>query len=165
MRMSAAPIACQIAPATPADVPALVTLLGELFTQEEEFAPDPAAQERGLRAILAEPALGQIFVARAAETAPGPVLGMANLLFTVSTALGGRVALLDDFVVSASARGQGIGSALLEWLFEFARDAGIGRINLQTDLSNHAAQRLYARHGFARSNMLVYSRAIGGESG
>ncbi len=154
-----APRPISIRSASSADVPALVQLLGELFAQEVEFAPDPAAQEQGLRAILADPQLGRVFVARAADDS-GPVLGMANLLFTISTALGGRVALLDDFVVSSRARGRGVGSALLESLFRFAREAGLLRINLQTDLENSGAQRLYERHGFVRSSMLLYSRSL-----
>jgi len=36
-----------ISPATAADIPALARLLSELFSQEAEFAPDPAAQHRG----------------------------------------------------------------------------------------------------------------------
>lgn len=65
-----------VSEATPADVPALVGLLGELFAQEVEFTPDPVAQEQGLRAILADPRLGRVFIARAADDS-GSVLGMA----------------------------------------------------------------------------------------
>lgn len=139
----------QLGAATPADVPALCALLGELFAQEAEFCPDPPAQARALQRIIGDPALGAILVARR----DGAVVGMVNLLYTVSTALGERVALLEDMVVSAAARGNGIGSALLRAAIAHAGKAGCKRITLLTDPDNTAAQRFYARHGFTPSNM------------
>jgi len=71
-----------------------------------------------------------------------------------STALGGRVALLEDMVVRPDARGRGAGSLLLRAAVEFARAAGCLRITLLTDADNAAAQRFYARHGFGQSAMI-----------
>jgi GNAT superfamily N-acetyltransferase len=146
----------RITPATPADIPALAGLLSQLFTQEVEFSPDPEAQRRGLARIIADPAIGIILVAKEDDA----VLGMANLLFTVSTALGERVAILDDFVVTASARGGGIGGKLLDEAIAVARQNGCKRISLMTDRINEAAQRLYARHGFAVSSMIPFRRSL-----
>jgi ribosomal protein S18 acetylase RimI-like enzyme len=63
--------------ATIDDVPRMAELLGMLFTQEAEFAPDRAAQERGLRMIddfVVDPAYrgqggGSMLLAAAIETA------------------------------------------------------------------------------------------------
>lgn len=145
-----------IRPATPADLPALCDLLAQLFAQEAEFHPDRAAQQRGLAAILADPGLGALLVA----VEGGRVVAMVNLLYTVSTALGARVALLEDMVVDAGARGAGIGSALLEHAIAHARASGCRRVTLLTDDDNVAAQRFYARHGFARSPMRPLRRAL-----
>lgn len=139
-----------IRPATSADLPALIDLLASLFAQEAEFHPDTTAQTRGLSQILDDPAVGEILVAEEA----GQVVGMVNLLYTVSTALGERVALLEDMVVSAAARGSGVGSRLLDGAIAHARAVGCRRITLLTDGDNHAAQRFYRRHGFAPSSML-----------
>jgi hypothetical protein len=46
------------------DLPRLVELLGILFESEAEFSADAAKQRAGLQAILANPAIGRIFVAR-----------------------------------------------------------------------------------------------------
>ena len=140
----------QITTATHADIPALCHLLGELFDQECEFSPDPALQARGLEMLLAQPQQGILLVARE----EGGLIGMLSLLYTVSTALGARVALLEDFVVNKAARGQGVGSALLASAIDHARAAGCQRITLLTDGDNQAAQALYARHGFRASDML-----------
>ncbi|MNY66030.1 putative phosphinothricin acetyltransferase YwnH [compost metagenome] len=78
----------------------------------------------------------------------------------MSTALGARVALLEDMVVDTGARGTGIGSALLEQAIAHARDSGCRRITLLTDGDNAAAQRLYRRHGFGRSPMVPLRLAL-----
>ena len=136
--------------ATLDDIPALNSLLDVLFTQEAEFEPDAAAQERGLRAIIENPRVGAILVVRDGCG----IQGMVNLLFTVSTALGLPVALLEDMVIAPAARGSGTGSRLLEAAIAHARQRGCARITLLTDADNSSAQRFYARHGFARSPMV-----------
>jgi len=140
----------QIDIATPADIPHLSGLLSILFSQEAEFSPDPDAQARGLALIVGNPAAGAILVAREGDQ----VLGMVNLLFTLSTALGAKVALLDDLVVSPERRGAGIGTRLLNRAIAFAREQGCRRITLNTDRSNLSARRLYEKHGFVTSTMI-----------
>lgn len=132
------------------DIPALIDLLFVLFSQEKEFNPDSAAQERGLTRIIQDRELGAVLVAKKENK----VVGMVNLLFTVSTALGERVALLEDMVVIPAARGSGVGSALLAEAMEFARKQGCKRITLLTDRDNEAAQRFYAKQGFSVSGMV-----------
>ena len=79
---------------------------------------------------------------------------MVNLLFTVSTAIGERVAILEDMIVSPVARGSGIGSGLLTYAISFARLSGVKRITLLTDSENTSAQRFYGKHGFSKSSMI-----------
>lgn len=136
--------------ASEVDIPALSELLSILFTQEVEFKPDEVAQRKGLSMIIDNPDLGAILVARNGPT----ILAMVNLLFTVSTALGERVAMLEDMVVTPAARGSGVGSALLNYAIEFAGNSGIKRITLLTDRENHLAQRFYSKHGFIESTMV-----------
>lgn len=138
-----------IGTAVSADVPALCALLAELFAQEDEFRPDAQAQARGLQRIIEDPAVGTVLLARRGDA----VLGMVSLLYTVSTALGERVALLEDMVISSAVRGNGIGSSLLDAAIAHAAEAGCKRITLLTDPHNDAAQRFYTRHGFTPSNM------------
>ena len=131
------------------DLPQLVELLGVLFAQEAEFAPDPAKQRKALEQILDQPAVGRIYVARERKT----VVGMVSLLFTVSTAEGGRAAWLEDLVVRSEQRKQGIGAKLLEYAISQARVEGVVRISLLTDMQNERAQVLYRRMGFVGSPM------------
>ena len=140
----------QINLANASDIPALCELLDILFSQEAEFKPDHEAQRRGLARIISNPEIGLIVVARQ----DGQVVGMVNLLYTVSTALGDRVALLEDMVVSPNARGSGVGSQLFEQAIQFARLDGCKRITLLTDRTNESAQRFYQKHGFGFSAMI-----------
>jgi ribosomal protein S18 acetylase RimI-like enzyme len=139
-------------PAQLADLPALSDLLTLLFTQEHELSPDTAAQQQGLTAILQQAESGRILVARHA----GVVIAMVSLLYTISTALGGRVALLEDLVVHPDYRGQGVGTQLLDYALAFARSQQILRITLLTDHDNLAAQHLYSQHGFQQSGMQAW---------
>lgn len=131
------------------DLPQLVALLGMLFAQEAEFAPDPAKQRRALRMLLADPALGRVYVARRGAR----VLGTVCVLRVVSTAEGGPAGLLEDLVVRPEARGAGIGAALLAFAAERSRAAGLLRLTLLTDRGNRRAQRLYRAAGFKPSPM------------
>lgn len=136
-------------PAESADLPQLVELLAILFAQEADFAPHEARQRRALEMILADPALGRIYVVREGKA----VIAMATLLYTVSTAEGGRAALFEDLVVHPDYRGRGIGTALLAHVVERARTDGILRLTLLTDGDNERAQALYRKLGFTVSAM------------
>ena len=148
--------ACTIRLATTADLPSLVRLLKVLFEQEAEFKPDELAQARGLTLILENPEVGQIRIAQQGAD----VAGMVGLLYTISTALGARVALLEDMVVAPAWRKAGIGSQLLEAAIAHARQTGCQRITLLTDDINSDAQRFYRRHGFTHSPMVPFRRLL-----
>lgn len=93
--------------------------------------------------------MGRIFVARER----GRVVAMASLLYTVSTAEGGRAALFEDLVVLPECRGRGIGASLLRHVVEHARSEGLTRLTLLTDRDNERAQALYRKVGFVDSTM------------
>jgi len=138
------------------DVPRCAELLGILFSQEHEFTPDAELQSRGVSMIIRNPELGRIFVAEV----DGVIQGMVMLLFTVSTFLGQRVALLEDMVVDPAWRGKGLGSLLIDHVLHFARREGLYRITLLTDRDNESAQHFYDSKGFTRSEMVVFRNLL-----
>jgi N-acetylglutamate synthase-like GNAT family acetyltransferase len=139
-----------IEPATAEDLDDLSTLLGELFSQEEDFRPDKEKQLRGLRLIIEQPNRGRVFVLRRDRV----IVAMINLLFTISTAEGGFVLLLEDLVVHDKYRDQGYGSMLLEYAINFAKQKNFLRITLLTDRPEIRSQNFFKRHGFTESHML-----------
>ena len=131
------------------DVPRLVELLGQLFSREREFTPDPEKQGDALEAILADRSRGRIFVAREGSE----VVGMASLLYTISTAEGGKAALFEDLIVDPKHQRKGIGTKLVNYVIQQARAEGVLRITLLTDLENDTALSLYRKLGFVDSPM------------
>jgi GNAT superfamily N-acetyltransferase len=136
--------------ADPGDAEPIAQLLSLLFAQEADFSPDVAKQLQGVRTILADPQRGRFLVIEDG----GQVVGAVSLQFLVSTALGGRVALMEDMVLAPEARGKGWGTRLLEYAIGHAQDHDCLRITLLTDSDNRVAQSLYAKCGFAHSSMI-----------
>jgi ribosomal protein S18 acetylase RimI-like enzyme len=131
------------------ELPRLVELLGILFESEAEFSADAEKQRVALQAILADPGKGKIYVAREGRL----VVAMASLLYTISTAEGGKAAIFEDLVVAPEHRKRGIGEALLKHVVAEARNEGVLRITLLTDMQNERAQAMYRRVGFVGSPM------------
>jgi GNAT superfamily N-acetyltransferase len=142
--------------ATTSDIPTLCALLDYLFSQEIEFKPNHETQSRGLEMILNNNNIGNIFVAKKNKT----IVGMVILLYTVSTALGERVVLLEDMVVSPNERELGVGSKLLDHAVKYATEKGCKRITLLTDKMNIGAQKFYKQHKFNPSSMIPFRMII-----
>jgi RimJ/RimL family protein N-acetyltransferase len=140
----------RIEPATIEDLPLLTELLMDLFAQESDFRPNHANQMRGLRLILEQPSRGRIFVLRS----PNQIIGMINLLFTISTAEGGFVILLEDLIINSKFRRQGMGSELLNYAIDYAKQKNFLRITLLTDRMSEGSIAFFEKHGFYRSDMV-----------
>ena len=142
-----------IEPATEADLDELSEMLGGLFAQESDFRPDKDKQLRGLRLIFEQPSRGRVFVLRR----DGAIVGMINLLFTISTAEGGFVMLLEDLVIHKQFQGHGYGAKLLN-------HKNFLRITLLTDRPENQAQEFFRRHGFHESSMIPMRLLISPET-
>jgi GNAT superfamily N-acetyltransferase len=132
-----------IRPATPNDVPAVLTLIRELAAYERE--PDAVvATEDGLAAALfgAAPAV----FCHVAEDG-GEVVGFALWFRNFSTWLGRHGIYLEDLYVRPSHRGRGLGRALLATLADLARERGYGRVEWAVLDWNTPAQEFYRALG------------------
>ena len=146
-----------VEPATIEDLPALTELVMDLFSRSGDFTPDRDVQERGLRLILEQPNRGRIFVIRNRDR----IFGMVNLLFTISTARGGFVILMEDVVIHPDHRGQGYGAMLVDYVADFAKRKNFKRITLLTDRISAESQEFFKKQGFEYSNMIPMRRLIG----
>jgi GNAT superfamily N-acetyltransferase len=136
--------------ATTDDLPQLADLLYDLFSQEADFVPNRDKQIWGMRLILEQPSRGRIFVLRHGSR----IIGMINLLITISTAEGGFVLILEDLIIHRDHRGQGFGGKLLSHALGYAREKGFLRVTLLTDRMENRARTFYERHGFRQSGMV-----------
>src|ERR1700751_5261862 len=132
----------------------------DLFAQESDFRPDFNSQIRGLRLILEQPSRGRVLVLRSATQ----IIGMINLLFTISTAEGGFVILLEDLVIHKEFQSHGYGTKLLQHAIDFAKQKNFLRITLLTARPENLAQEFFRRHGFHESSMIPMRLLITQES-
>jgi len=146
----------KILKATITNIPELCILLDSLFSQELEFESNRQIQTKALTAVINNKEVGDIFVAIKDEK----IVGMINLLYTISTALGGKVALLEDMVISQDNRGLGVGSLLIEHAITYAKQNECQRITLLTDNNNHNAHNFYSKHGFESSSMKTFRKLL-----
>jgi GNAT superfamily N-acetyltransferase len=93
-----------------------------------------------------------------AEGADG-LLGIAHFLYHRSTTRLHPVCYLQDLFTTPAARGRGVGRALIEGVYEAARDAGSTRVYWQTQSSNLPGRALYDRIA-SHLGFIVYGKEL-----
>ena len=145
--------------ATPADAPAVATLLHEFNTEFDEPSPGPEVLAARLSRLLATDST-------IALLAGEPAVGLALLTLRSNVWYDAPVALLDELYVAPSVRGQGMGSALLAAGSALVRSRGVGLMEINVDGEDLDARRFYERHGFScvhgedHDPELYYSREL-----
>ncbi len=125
----------------------LVDAMQRLIPQLSSSNPPPGRAE--LEEIVTSPAT-TLFVARDR----GGIVGALTLVsFRIPTGVRTRI---EDVVVDETRRGQRVGERLSEAALERARSLGARSTDLTSRPSREAANRLYARMGFARRESNVY---------
>jgi GNAT superfamily N-acetyltransferase len=89
----------------------------------------------------------------------GGLLGLVHFLFHRSTIQIAPSCYLQDLFTLESARGQGLGRALIEAVYRRAADAGSPRVYWQTHETNGTAMRLYDKMA-EKSGFVVYRKAL-----
>lgn len=89
----------------------------------------------------------------------GALLGLAHYLFHRSTIQIEQSCYLQDLFTAPGARGLGVGRALIERVYEFARLARAPRVYWQTHETNATAMRLYD-HVAGKSGFVVYRKLL-----
>ena len=130
---------------------ALVDAVQRLVPQLSSSTPPPSRVE--LEIIVAGPST-MLLLARRGRT----TVGMLTLaIFRIPT---GIRAWIEDVVVDAAARGQGVGDALTREAVRIAGTHGARTVELTSRPSREAANRLYQRLGFERRDTNVYRFSI-----
>ena len=89
----------------------------------------------------------------------GQLLGLVHFIFHRNTTMIGPTCYLQDLFTSAAVRGQGIGRALIECVYERAKAAGSPRVYWQIHETNLTAMKLYDKVA-ERSGFVVYRKQI-----
>ena len=128
--------------------PTMVEAVHRLVPQLSRSSPPPTEAELG--EIVASPAT-DLFLALADD---GTIVGVSTLAtFRIPT---GLRAWIEDVVVDEAARGIGIGRTLTQAMLDRAQDLGCVTVDLTSRPSREAANRLYAKMGFAPRETNIY---------
>jgi GNAT superfamily N-acetyltransferase len=146
-----------IQPATPADVPMILTLIREL-AEFERLLHEVTATEAQVRDGLfgARPS-AEVAMARIG----GEVAGFALYFHNFSTFLAKPGIYLEDLYVRQQFRGQGCGEALLKHLARTALDRGCGRLEWSVLDWNQRAIDFYRSLGAVPMNEWTTYRVTG----
>lgn len=136
--------------ATLQDLPQLSQLLGELFTIEKDFTPNPERQQQGLKLLLEHPELTHVLVARNMHNI---AIGMCSVQLVISTAQGSYAAWIEDVIVTKTYQQQGIAKALLQAAMRWAGEHGVTRMQLLVDRENQAALAFYQHLGWKTTQL------------
>lgn len=89
----------------------------------------------------------------------GMIIGLAHFIYHRNTTMVGPTCYLQDLFTAESARGKGVGRALIEAVYERARDAGSTRVYWQTHETNLTAMALYDNVA-ERSGFVIYRKVL-----
>ncbi|HEY1743942.1 MAG TPA: GNAT family N-acetyltransferase [Granulicella sp.] len=89
----------------------------------------------------------------------GQLLGLAHYLFHRSTIAIESACYMQDLFTSEAARGQGVGRALINEVYEQARLAGAPRVYWHTHETNRTAMQLYDKMA-EHSGFVVYRKIL-----
>jgi len=136
------------------DLPAIRALLSELGSSyrnvDAERLQETFRRAAGLSHLSKQVAVGPT----------GVVEGMLSLSHLPQPRLCGLKLSVDELAVSESARGTGVGSALLKSAIEEARRLGAVRLEVLTDRRLESYRRgFYSRRGFVEGDSAVFRRS------
>lgn len=139
-------------PARRADLPAIVRLLAddELGSQRECYEePLPEAYYSAFEQIESDPNHELVVAER-----DGEVIGTLHLMFLPSISFqGGLRAQVESVRVDKRFQSQGIGSEMMRWTVERAKQRGAHVVQLTTHKTRVDAHRFYERLGFKGSHL------------
>jgi ribosomal protein S18 acetylase RimI-like enzyme len=138
--------------ATRADLPSIVRMLADddLGSQRERVEnPLPASYDSAFEQINNDPNHELIVAER-----NGEVIGTLHLMFLPSVSFqGGLRAQVESVRVDKRLQSQGIGSEMMKWTMERARQHGAHAVQLTTHKTRVDAHRFYERLGFKGSHL------------
>jgi len=135
------------------DTADLLALMRSFYT-EEEYPFDEARTERALRAMLANPFFGAVWVFRL----DGRAVGYLVVTHGYSLEFGGRDAFVDELYTIPEMRGRGLGTRALRIAEEHCHREGISALHLEVERENPRARALYERSGYKAHDRYLMTR-------
>jgi GNAT superfamily N-acetyltransferase len=136
--------------ATAADLPVIVAMLADdKLGSTREDSGDLAPYLAAFAEVEADPNQRLIVAER-----DGVAVGTFQLSFIPGVSQRGlKRAMVESVRVVATERGSGLGTRMMLWAMEEARQAGCGQMQLTSNAERSDAHRFYERLGFAPSHV------------
>ena len=153
------PDALRIRPVTPADHDAWRALwhaYNVFYGRTGEPPVDPAVTAAAWGRFFDD---AQPLWALVAEDGDGRLVGFTHYLFHLGTNYVAPICYLEDLFTLETARGRGVGRALIDAVCDAAKAAGAARVYWQTHEDNATARRLYDRVA-ERPGYIIYQRDL-----
>jgi GNAT superfamily N-acetyltransferase len=135
----------EITPATPDDVPTILSLIGELAEYENLLDTMRATEESLRRDLFGPRPFAEVLMGRLNGTS----VGYALFFHSYSTFLAQPGIYLEDVYVRRDARGAGVGKALLRAVARIASDRKCGRLEFSVLDWNQSSIDFYLGLGAA----------------
>ena len=142
------------------DVDRLLEMMAAFYA-ESDMPLDHAAARAALTALVADPALGRLWIVQV----EGARAGYIAVTFGFSLEYLGRDAFVDDFYIEPTHRGRGLGNRVLEIVEAECRALGVRALHLEVARGNAAGQALYRKRGFRDNDRQLLSLRLGPGSG
>lgn len=135
-----------------------IVLFNQAMAKETEGRMlDRATLDRGVEAMLADPARGRYFVAEQTGTASdAEIVGQLAVTSEWSDWRNGEIWWIQSVYVARSHRRRGIYGQLHRHVRTIAREAGVIGLRLYVERDNEAAQSTYLALGMLPSNYVMY---------
>ncbi|MFI9811340.1 GNAT family N-acetyltransferase [Saccharothrix variisporea] len=113
----------------------------------EDDRPEPGRLRSVWRAVVAQEGR-RVFLAEAGAH----LVGSIDTIVVPNLTRGAQpFMLVENMVVESAARRRGVGSALLDTAFSWARECGCYKVQLLSNAKREEAHSFYEGHGFAQS--------------
>ncbi len=132
--------------AAPGDAPAVAALMAEFRDWHDRDFPSDPDLRRSVERLIEDPETEYLLGAGDRGREPE---GVCQLRYRYGLWYSAEDCWLEDLFVRGSARGDGLGRALVEAAVERARARGCRRVDLDAASDNHAALALYEQMGFS----------------
>ena len=130
------------------DVEEVAAAVASLLTELGARQPERPDLEAEVRALLADPAGGSVFVAEA----DGKLVGVLSACWQRAIHVPGVYAMIQDLWVDGAWRSRGVGAELVEAIASQARARGVSRLEVGLPRETFAAiastESFYKRNGF-----------------
>ena len=137
------------------DLDLIASLVGEFYA-ESSYPFDRDLARGALAALLADPSLGRLWLILKAEVP----IGYIAVTFGFSLELYGRDAFIEDLFIQPAFRRAGLGTRVFEEVEPQCRALGVRALHLEVERTNQAAQGLYRKRGFRKSDRLLLSKPL-----